>query len=418
MSESLLNDHLISGFKTSESGLLLIDLSTHDQLASEKKINEKLELAASDLALKKACDEFEHVANTIGYDYSQYEVGEELKPVEAPTRKKIDGISGIDFDCTYVKIFDMDAVEKRLQFDLSSSGDRDERRSREKRLKKIADSRSYRKLARVQADTDARLDGLEEDLPNFFEVIQYLRGVVAIAHADDRTPQPQHLLLNGPPGIGKTLFATCIAKIFDTKLHIAHLETMQTSADLVGTSSSYSNATTGLIFNALIEGEYANPIVLLDEIDKASGDHRRPTTSALYNLLEDTSAFFHDESEQWLELDASRIIYIATANDVDAIDPAILSRLRVFDIEAPSRNQSYQIIENIFAGIQRSRPRAFSNLRLNGSAIEKLLDLSPRKIKAALTTAAGNALIAGRTHICGLDVEVEQRKQKSIGFVS
>jgi hypothetical protein len=65
-------DTLLNGFKISESGLLLLDQATHDQLAAEKKINEKLELEASDLALKKASDEFEHVAATVGYDYSQY----------------------------------------------------------------------------------------------------------------------------------------------------------------------------------------------------------------------------------------------------------------------------------------------------------------------------------------------------------
>ena len=158
---------------------------------------------------------------------------------------------------------------------------------------------------------------------------------------------------------------------------------------------------------------------MLDEIDKCIGDSRFPTTAALYNLLENTSKTFYDESQPWLELDASRIMYIATANNIEAIDPAILSRLRVFDIEAPSRDESRVIIESIFSGIRHSRPKAFHDMHLNPSAVEKLLDMSPRKIKAALTTAAGNALIAQRRNIIAVDIEEEPtRKRKAIGFVS
>ena len=403
---------LIDGFKISESGRLLIDLATHDQIALEKQIHEKLEKAAAAMALQKKCEEFEHTANTVGFDYAKYEVGEEGRSAEpAPKREKPAGLT--------MPLFDIGAVEKRLHNDPSFCGDRDERQARTSRLEVMWHVGAERKLAQVQVDTETRLDGLGEDFPNFYEVIQYLRGVVAIADADDRTPMPQHLLLAGPPGIGKTLFSTCIANIFGTKLHVAHLETMQTSSDLVGNSHTYSNASTGLIFNTLVDGDYANPLILLDEIDKCIGDSRFPTTAALYNLLENTSKTFYDESQPWLELDASRIMYIATANDVDAIDPAILSRLRVFDIEAPSRDEARVIIESIFSGIRHSRPKAFNDMRLNDSAIEKLLDMSPRKIKAALTTAAGNALIAQRKHIIAVDVEDEpQRKRKAIGFVS
>ena len=400
-------DELVpAGHKLFGPSQLLIDLPTYTQISTEIQALRDAEKERY-LAIEAKAEEAEK-----GFDDALYEVGDEGRTKEpAAKRKKPDGL--------VMPIFDISAVEKRLQYDPTSTGDRDERRVRNLRLEMIHDSGAERKLGQVQVDTEARLDSLGVDFPNFAEVISYLRGVVAIAHADDRTAQPANILLNGPPGIGKTLFSQCIANILGTEMCVAHMETMQTSSDLVGNSYTYSNACTGLIFNTLIEAEYANPLILLDELDKCSGDTRHPPITALYNLLEGTSSSFHDESQPWLELDASRILYFATSNSVETIDPGILSRFRVFDIEAPSRHESVQIIENIFTQIQSTRPRAFSNLLLNGSAIEKLLDLSPRKIKAALTTAAGNALIAGRTHVCDVDVEDEpERKRQTIGFVS
>ena len=402
-------DHLYAGFCVERSLQLLVSQQTFDHLAAEKAVAEKLANAAVAMAASK----HEIEANTIGHDYAAEKVG-----TEGRTNKKVTHVPPKILGLT-MQLYDPDVVDRKLENDTGAFGDRDERRARRELLKKILDSGSRRQLARVQADTDSRLDGLQEDFPNFGDVIQYLRGVVAIALADDRTPQPQPLLLCGAPGIGKTLFSECIASIFGTQLHVAHLETMQTSADLVGTSCAYSNATTGQIFNALIEGEYANPLFLLDEIDKASGDDRRPTTMALFKLLERTSEHFHDESLPWLTIDASRILYIATANGVDLIDPALLSRFRVFDIEAPCREQSREIVHSVFSGIVRSRPRAFERMRMTSDAIEKLLDLTPRKMKAALTTAAGNALIDGRDRIETYDIEIEtDRKRQSIGFVS
>jgi ATP-dependent Lon protease len=315
-------------------------------------------------------------------------------------------------------IFDLAALENSIKNGYADSGDREEREAKKAILKILKQTGAERKLARVEHYAQAQLDALEDDFPNFRDVVQYLRSVVAIAHADDRTPQPAHILLNGSPGIGKTVFAMRVAEIYGTKLHIAHLETMQTSADLVGTSNSYSNANVGLIFRSLIDGEYANPLLLLDEVDKASGDDRRPTTAALYGLLEGTSKLFHDESLPWLDIDASRIMYIATSNYASEIEPALLSRMRKFEISPPSREQTRVIIENIFAQVRCSRPRAFGRLSLSERALEILLDLSPRKIKAAIVTAAGNALISGRDRVEPDDIEIEsERKRNPIGFV-
>ena len=91
---------------------------------------------------------------------------------------------------------------------------------------------------------------------------------------------------------------------------------------LTGASAQWQNARPGKIAQALIEGEYANPVVVLDEIDKSGGDHRYDPMGALYTLLErDTAASFKDEFID-VDMDASHILWIATANDDSAIPEA------------------------------------------------------------------------------------------------
>ena len=256
MSESRLytppDESVPTGYKLFSPRQLLVDLPTYTQMILELQALRDAEKERF-LAIGAKAEEAEK-----GFDDALYELGDERRAKQpASTRKKPDGLT--------MPIFDISAVEKRLQYDPTSTGDRDERRVRNLRLEMIFDSGAKRKLGQVQVDTEARLDSLAVDFPNFAEVISYLRGVVAIAHADDRTAQSAHILLNGPPGIGKTLFSQCIPNILGTELHGAHSETMQTSSDLVGNSYTYSNACTALIFNTLIEGEYANRLILLDE---------------------------------------------------------------------------------------------------------------------------------------------------------
>ena len=84
---------------------------------------------------------------------------------------------------------------------------------------------------------------------------------------------------------------------------------------LTGASAQWHNARPGKVAQTLIEGEYANPVVVLDEVDKSGGDHRYDPMGALYSLLErDTAASFKDEFID-VDMDASHILWIATAND-------------------------------------------------------------------------------------------------------
>jgi ATP-dependent Lon protease len=120
---------------------------------------------------------------------------------------------------------------------------------------------------------------------------------------------------------------------------------------LTGASAQWHNARPGKVAHTLIEGDYANPVVVLDEVDKAGGDSRYDPMGALYTLLEpDTACHFKDEFID-VDMDASHILWIATANDETTIPEPILNRMNVYSIERPDADGSRRIALAVYREI-------------------------------------------------------------------
>jgi MoxR-like ATPase len=143
------------------------------------------------------------------------------------------------------------------------------------------------------------------------------------------------MLLLGEPGLGKTYFAKKLAHALSTGFEFVSMSSLTAGWVLTGASAQWHNARPGKVAQTLIEGEYANPVVVLDEVDKAGGDARYDPMGALYSLLEpDTAAHFKDEFID-VDMDASHILWVATANDESVIPEPILNRMNVYSIERP-----------------------------------------------------------------------------------
>src|SRR5206468_9581908 len=156
------------------------------------------------------------------------------------------------------------------------------------------------------------------------------------------------MLLLGPPGIGKTHFARQLAELLGTGMSLVPMSSMTAGWLLSGASSQWKGAKPGKVFEALVEGQYANPVIVVDEIDKASADAQYDPLGALYGLLEhDTAESFIDEFAE-VAIDASQVIWIMTANDDRCIPEPILNRMNVFQIDAPSHDQARTIARNLY----------------------------------------------------------------------
>jgi ATP-dependent Lon protease len=185
-----------------------------------------------------------------------------------------------------------------------------------------------------------------------------------------------------------------------------------------GASSQWKNAKPGKVFDTLLNGSYANPVIMVDELDKASAESQYDPLGALYALLErETATAFVDEFVE-IPIDASNVVWIATANDESRIPEPILNRLNVYQIAPPDRDGSAKIAQSIYGEIRTGHDwgKAFPE-RLADDVVEKLAQCSPREMRRILMNGFGNAKLAGRNAIELADLgEGRASRKQRIGF--
>lgn len=255
-------------------------------------------------------------------------------------------------------------------------------------------------------------------LPNFTEVLDDVKRHVALCQDSQDSLQLTPLLLLGPPGVGKTHFAKQIADLLGTCMQLVPMSSMTAGWLLSGSSSQWKGAKPGKVFQALVDGEYANPVIVVDEIDKASADAQYDPLGPLYSLLEhDTASGFVDEYAE-VPIDASQVIWITTANDERGIPEPILNRMNVFEIQPPDAEAARKIAAHLYRSIcqehdwgQRFAPQPSDDV------LDALATLAPREMRRALMTAFGNARLAKRYDIEPADIPRHNPQKSRIGFM-
>ncbi len=262
------------------------------------------------------------------------------------------------------------------------------------------------------------MDLLYDELPNFTDVLDDIRKHIALcATSSDEMELPPMLLL-GEPGIGKTYFGKRLAELLSTGFGFCTMSSMTAGWILSGASSQWRNAKPGKVFETLLHGSYANPVMVVDEIDKAGGEMQYDPLGALYTLLEpDTASRFVDEFVE-IPIDASSVVWIATANDGHRIPEPIMNRMNVYRIDAPDRDGARRIAQAMYSEIRASRDwgKAYPE-QPSDAVLDKLSELGPREMRRIIHTAFGNAKLAGREDLDLADiVENRHHKRHRIGF--
>lgn len=326
----------------------------------------------------------------------------------------------LDWEGPTLKVLSREDVEADAAGMEARSQDADAKKRKKAAHKLVGARGEYRKLAQLPEDWRQQLDALETVFPNFGEVIDYLRALFVIAALGDKTPRLDPVLLNGPPGVGKSLFAERISQFFGSGFRRINMETAQTNSQLAGSDEFWANAKSGVVFDSLVEGDWANPVFFVDEVDKAGQHVHYDPLAALYGLLEPgTAKSFRDQSMPGIRLDASRILWVLTSNATEPIPEPVLSRVRCFEVTSPTLEQAKSIACNIYAGLRIELHLTTLLEPLGEGVLDQLVCVSPRRQKQLMREAMGRVLLAKRTAITVPDLRLPHdagQKSRRIGF--
>ena len=237
----------------------------------------------------------------------------------------------------------------------------------------------WNKKTKERVDVEAARKVLDKDHFGLEKVKERILQTIAVRQMAPEMP-PQVLCLVGPPGVGKTSIAYSVARCLNRKMARISLGGVHDEADIRGHRKTYIGAMPGRIMTAITQAGNANPVLLLDEIDKMGADYRGDPSAALLEVLDGEQNKAYRDHYLEVPFDLSDVLFITTANTLDTVPRPLLDRMEVIELGSYTDEEKLRIARDYLIPKQlKKHGLKAKQLRVTDDAIREIITCYTRE---------------------------------------